>query len=342
LYISWAHVYIMKVKVPPEIKDKYKVPPVMTNFQLALYLHLIEWKWKNLTKVPGKYKGIEYDVILPDEFKKNHYPLYQPIVSELAKHQFKLHKHFGHMASSQAACLNLFIPILRNNKTANLILPKINPYFKELAIDLLEGGFKFEFFDQDNPLNDHTDAAGTDSDIAITYYDTSGLLCLWLIEHKLTENEFTTCGGYRSKGNKKKIDCKNGQLILADHSKCYYTYNCGYKYWEITQRSNLYNFEKLKNKDHCPFIGGENQLWRNQLLSYSIQEKGLFKKVHFSVVHHHENHDLGHTIAMYKQILNDSNIFGSFTSKDLINAAKSINDKSIKEWLDWFSGLYMI
>lgn len=54
------------------------------------------------------------------------------------------------MVSSQAACLNLFLPILRDKKVANEILPIINSQFKELAIDHLEDGFKFDYFDTDN------------------------------------------------------------------------------------------------------------------------------------------------------------------------------------------------
>jgi hypothetical protein len=82
----------MKKKVPHQISVKYKLPSVMTEFQLTMYIHLIEWKWKNLTKVPGIYKGDKYDAILPDEFKEKHHPLYQPLVSELAKHKYKTHK----------------------------------------------------------------------------------------------------------------------------------------------------------------------------------------------------------------------------------------------------------
>lgn len=332
----------MKTKVPHEIKAKYRIPSLLTDFQLSMYLHLIEWKWKNLTKEPGVYKGIKYDAILPDEYKDKYHPLYQPLVTELTKHKFKTHKHFGHMASSQAACINLFLPILKDKKFADTILPRINHKFKELAVDQLEKGFQFEYFDQANPLNDHNDAVGTDSDVAIAYYDKSGSLSLWLIEHKLTENEFTTCGGYKSKGNKTKGYCRNGHLILNDYSKCYYQYHCDYRYWEISDRSNIYNLNSLKKKTECPFIGGENQLWRNQLLGYAIKEKRLFKSVHFSVVHHPDNHDLDLTIEQYKKILKRSDLFESYTIRDFIIAAKSINDKDLNNWISWYSGLYKI
>jgi len=81
---------------------------------------LIEWKWEHLTTEPGIHGKNKYDAILPKDFQNDLHPLYRPIVSEIRqKHQFKIHKHFGHMASSQAACINLFAPVLLNNEVAN-------------------------------------------------------------------------------------------------------------------------------------------------------------------------------------------------------------------------------
>jgi hypothetical protein len=332
----------MKLSVPKSIKEKYKTPSSLTDFQLKMYIHLIEWKWKHITKEWGEHNGDQYGAILPEEFKLEYYPLYQPLVKDLTNHKFKLHKHFGHMASSQAACLNLFLPILEDKKMADTILPQINNKYKSLATNELEGGFQFEYCDSSNPLNDHTDAAGTDSDVAIAYYDTSGLLSLWLIEHKLTENEFTTCGGYKSSGNKKKEYCNDGQLILNDHSKCYYNYQCDYKYWDFTDRSRTYNPQSLQKRAKCPFIGGENQLWRNQMLGFAIKKRGQFKNVHFSVVHHPDNHDLENTIGRYKDLLIDNYLFESYTLRDFITACSTIKDKNFNNWLSWYRELYMI
>lgn len=161
----------MKKSIPKEISQKYKLPQQLTDFQRSLYIHLIEWKWKYLTEEPGKHGQHFYDAILLKQFKDQWQPLYRPIVEEVRqKHPFKVHKHFGHMASSQAACINLFTPVLRDESIANTVFPTINPNFSRLATDQLEEGFRFEFWDKSNPLNDHTDAAGTDSDIAIRWW----------------------------------------------------------------------------------------------------------------------------------------------------------------------------
>lgn len=111
------------------------------------------------------------------------------------------------MASSQAANMNLFMPILQH-PLANQILKHLKPDFKCLANDELYHGYRLEFWDgnsnnEKGNLGDHTPVAGTDSDIAIAYYNNDDKLCLWLIEHKLRENEFTKCGGSKSKGRNK-------------------------------------------------------------------------------------------------------------------------------------------
>jgi len=333
----------MKKNIPKEISEKYRLPKMLTDFQLSLYIHLIEWKWKHLTMDPGKYGGNLYDAILPREFQDEMHPLYRPLVQEIRRnYPFKSHPHFGHMASSQAACINLFAPLLLNEETANQVFPKINRRFSKLASDTLEKGFRFEYWDESNPLNDHTDAAGTDSDVAIAYYDTDGELSLWLIEHKLSENEFTTCGGYKSKGNRMKEQCRKGAEILGDPTKCYYHSYCGYSYWNITHSSGLFDPDALKKKKTCPFIGGENQLWRNQLMAYAVQERQNFKNVHFSVVRHPENNDLVKTTDSYANMLKDKSRFSVFTSDQIVEAASKTDSREIQEWVKWYSELYKL
>jgi hypothetical protein len=324
------------------INSQYKLPSSLSSFQEAFYIHLIKWKWMYITKEPGTHQDKEYDAIIPEALLDQQYPLYRPIIDEVSKHDFKPHKQYGkHMASSQTACINLFTPILMNPEIATQVLSSINPSFKSLATDQLESGYQFEYWDTSNPLNDHTPAAGTDSDIAIAYYNDKDELCLWLIEHKLTEKEFSTCGGYKSSGNKQKELCKSS-TVLTDHDKCYYKYAKDYKYWELTKESGLFDETALAERSECPFMSGENQLWRNQLMAYAIQSKGIFKHVHFSVVNHDRNPHLEETISRYKQLLKNPTVFDTFTSKDLIQAASMIKDKDLQDWVTWYSELYMI
>ena len=139
---------------------------------------------------------------------------------------------------------------------------------------------------------DHSKQAGTDSDVAIAYYNTDDELCLWLIEHKLTEQGFTACGGYKSKGNDEegKAQCRSCSMedILNNPDICYYHRGCKYNYWNIMKDGGAEFYVKAYEGKGCPFRGGMNQLWRNQLLAMALEKEGTYKKVYFSVVHHPE------------------------------------------------------
>lgn len=339
----------------------YRLPNELNAFQLRMYTHLIDWKWKHVTRDPGcyKYKGqqIQYDAILPvtsaAEKKMPH--IYPPIKQNLVAHRernpFRFHPHFRHMSSSQAANINLFLPILHNS-SANDIFRELRTDFAALANDKLDRGYCLEFWGgnfgldvfEKGLLGDKSARAGTDADIAIAYRNHQDELCLWLIEHKLTENEFTACGGYKSKGRTDKLlhDCTQGfSQILTNKKTCYYHDKCGYKYWDITDRHSDF----FANPKHakCPFRGGMNQLWRNQLLALAIEDQGTdYKHVHFSVVRHPENTALDASLNAYKELIGNNQKFSDFTSTDVLAAAEACYDPAIASWAQWYREVYKL
>ncbi|MFC2009510.1 hypothetical protein ACFLT3_01125 [Chloroflexota bacterium] len=330
----------------------YRLPNDLTEFQRDFYVHLIDWKWQNLTEKPGYHKSIPYDAILPDHFKKLHYPIYQKVVDRFLNHKrtfpFKSHKFIGHMASSQAACVNLFLQIMEYPDEAAIILSSVKNDLKSIAVDKLDRGFRIEFWDEgSNLLRDHNMAAGTDADIAIAYRDKDDNLNLWLIEHKLTEPEFTKCGGYRSKKRSNIHKCKPITTIYNDPNLCYYHSGCGYTYWNITKKyTDMFPTEKLLNYTSCPFKDGLNQLWRNQLMAIAIENSDLldlsYKKVYFSVVRHPKNTSLQQSIEQWKDLTNHSDRFFEFTSDIIVEASKQVDNPKIHEWRRWYEELYWL
>jgi hypothetical protein len=335
----------------------YKLPSQLSDFQKNMYIHLINWKWKNITKEAGNYKRkdkkgeiitYEYDAILPESVHQNYPIIYPDILLMLKQHKknfdFKLHEHFNHMASSQAANVNLFLPILFNSK-ANEVFKELKEDFGHIASDELDHGFRIEFWDGNSKTNngilgDHSAIAGTDSDIAIAYYNKENELCLWLIEHKLTEKEFTECGGAKSKGRKHNHDCtKSFSEIIENKDLCYYHSGSKYEYWNITQANQSFfiNHNKFIT---CPFKGGMNQLWRNQLLGFAVKKQGKYKQVYFSVVHHPDNDALNESIIQYKELINANPMFSDFTSKKVIDAVSKVSNTAMHSWIDWYKELY--
>lgn len=333
----------------------YRLPNVLNSFQQAMYIHLIDWKWNHITREEGYHihrgRRISYDAILPESVKKDFPVIYPEVVDALKQHHgkfyFKLHQHFNHMASSQAANANLFLPVLLHPR-ASEVLRKIRPDdFDELATEELDCGFQIEFWgprDGLGLLGDHTQLYGTDSDIAIAYYNRNRELCLWLIEHKLTEADFTKCHGYTSHGRKPHHDCsKSLTEILESKSRCYYHDVRHFNYWHITENHRDF-FVNHPKYEQCPFQGGMNQLWRNQLLALAIEQNStsLYKHADFSVVKHPENLYLDKTITEYRDLTADNPKFSVFTSTDVINSAMGLHDPELDKWIDWYKELYKL
>lgn len=335
-----------KIEIDGEV---YRLPDKLNDFQFELFIHLIKWKWKNITKEPGHHGGDDYDAILPESEHENLPHLYnQSIKDALAEHlgifPFKLHRHFFHMASSQAANINLFLPILLHPH-ANEILKQLKSDFKSLATEELYHGFRLEFWDGNldtdrGSLGDHSAIAGTDSDIAIAYYNHEDKLCLWLIEHKLREDEFTECGGFKSKGKRDQHDCtKSFGEILQNKDLCYYRNVNRYKYWDVTEENKAF-FVNHQEHQSCPFKGGMNQLWRNQLLGFTLEDQKKYNEVYFSVVRHPANDSLDKTINSYKKLIASNPKFFDFTSKDVIDSSEKFDDKELNRWVKWYRELY--
>jgi len=328
------------------------------DFKSRVYSYLVDYKERKLSMVDkGVYKGVAYPEFLPESYWKQELPemLYSGIretVADIQKSVFKYKFHIfahKHVASSQTACVNLFVPVLES-PMVNEILRSLDACpkdFKCIAKEQLYHGYRFEFWDSTDEkskglLGDHSKQAGTDSDIAIAYYNTNDELCLWLIEHKLTEQEFTACGAYRSKGNttEGKEHCQKCTLadIAANPDFCYYHRVSKYKYWDIMNAGASAFYQGEYDGKGCPFRGGMNQLWRNQLLAMALEKEDRYKHVSFSVVHHPDNRFLNDSMEAYAKLTNHSPKFNNFTSDKLIDAAQQ--DPNLKDWIDWYREVY--
>lgn len=328
------------------------------TFKNKVYSYLISYKDDKITKDCGCYKGEKHPEFLPENYWDEELPemLFdgiRDVVAMMLNSNYRYKPHlfaYKHVASSQTACVNLFVPILESPRV-NEILKSLDACPKDFKCvakeNILFHGYQFEFWDgaDENSkgiLGDHSKQAGTDSDVAIAYYNTSNDLCLWLIEHKLTEREFTTCGAYRSSGNNAegRSTCHRCSIseILDDPTLCYYHRESKYNYWSIMKDGAAEFYCGSYGGNGCPFRGGMNQLWRNQLLAMALEKNGMYKHVSFSVVHHPLNIFLNDTMATYSRLTNNSQKFNSFTSYKLVDAAAV--DPELKDWIKWYQEVY--
>ncbi len=333
---------------------EYRLPSNLNRFQTDMYIHLINWKWAHITQEPGLFKRkdqlqvLKYDAILPESVRESLPTIYPDIVEDLVQHQalfgFRTHRHFNHMASSQGANMNLFMPLLLHAK-ADEIFRRLKPDLNAVATTELYRGFCLEFSgatpaDPKGPLGDKSARTGTDADIAIAYVNHQGELCLWLIEHKLTEREFTQCGGAKSKSRTSRHDCQRSfEEILRNKDYCYYHSGRQFEYWNLTEEF-LSIYVDYSGQDVCPFKGGMNQLWRNHLLAMAVEKQGHYKKASFSVVKHPGNVALDRTLEKYHQLTDNHPSFSVLDLRQVVDSALLTNDPEISKWANWYTDLY--
>jgi hypothetical protein len=330
----------------------------LNPFQKTLYAHL-EAKKDALGLTSGTHRGQPNKSFLAETFqdRPDQSPLiYEGVRAHLATHwrknPFRVHQFFHHVASSQAANINLFVPILTSPRAAD-VLNKVRPDFAELATDTLDRGFCLEYWGGNFPetaggvrglLRDKSHSAGTDADLAIAYRNRDNDLCLWMIEHILTEAEFTQCGGARSPARKDKHreGCdRSFDQIADDPGVCYYHDVRHFAYWEIT-KAHRNEFSGRAAAGGCPFRGGMNQLWRNYLLAVAIErdEREPFKHAHFSVVKHPQNKALDKTIRDFRALVGESPRFSVFDSGRFVEAAECVGDTALQKWAAWYRDIY--
>lgn len=326
--------------------NSYRLPSLVTPFQQEMYVHLIDWKWSHITHEPGTDGGIEYDAILPERYADLFPMIYPSVADELRQHltrfPFRIHKYFNHMVSSQAANINLFLPVLLHPEV-DAILGALKPDFARLATSELDKGYRIEFWDEPyGNLGDKTETSGTDADIAIAYFNHEDEPCLWLIEHKLTEKEFTTCHAATSRGRQPRHDChRSFSELVTDPRACYYHDVRRFRYWDITRRKQVF-FPNHSGFSGCPFRGGLNQLWRNQLLALSVEQddRQSYEHASFSVVKHPRNTALDGSLDEYQTLIAHNPKFSAFTSADVLQAAERLGDAALHDWINWYRDLY--
>jgi hypothetical protein len=87
-----------------------------------------------------------------------------------------------------------------------------------------------------------------------------------------------------------------------------------------------------------------NQLWRNTLLAFGLENGGLsdypFENVFFSVVHHPGNHALDLSMDEFRTLLKTPDRFSFFTSDRLVDRAEQLGETALSAWSSWYRGLY--
>jgi len=326
----------------------------MDNFSEKLIEHLTSYKQSKLhLDKHGLFKNKEYKHILVEgDLDLNYLPsIRKDVIESLV--DVKRHVYFDHLNSSQAACFNLFVPLSLDKNLSNQVFVDLIPGFKELLSIKFEYSDPKDYLNERKGRNDNKHNIGTDSDIAIFYLNQEDEKCLCLLEHKLTEKEFTNCNAIKSKNNHNKDKCYNFKQIWLNTEYCYYQSGKKYNYWHLTKNSNTF-FDTsvlLAHEGICPFKGSNQQLWRNMLMAQAIESdpENLIQKAYFGVVYHQENEKLFRTKKTFKSdnvadefkhILSEKDKFFLITIQQILAEVKK-NSSLVPIWVEEYEEKYI-
>ncbi len=209
----------------------------------------------------------------------------------------RLHRQVAHLRSSQAFALNLFLPF-REGPRALLSEAVSNLVGTRLAIDRVQ----FEWVPPGELLGEIVGDRPVGSEPA-----TASDLVLWgrmrfrrrvavLLEVKLSEREFTACGGRTSRGNLRKDVCQSARLFMRDPNACYLRrpvrQRRDRRYWEIFAGSHgsVQKASPNVNLDGpCPFAYDLQQPMRNLAIARGLEQDGTVRRAWFALCAHDAN-----------------------------------------------------
>lgn len=309
------------------------------TFQEEIENHLIAFKTDHQYLPPTNKKEWLYHDMSDGLFP----PIKHGFLQYAYNSGMPLHDFVNHVRSSQMFCINLFYYLLQNEP--NVLLKVLGKYSKiELASIQ---SFEFEFSADSNILgewksdNNRPEEYVTATDLYIKAANKSGEEIGYLIEVKFSENEFTKCGGFESKGNlsESKTVCNNANSLLHDFKSCYLH---GANGKSKLSRTYLDYFVKSDFKEsafssNCPFILN-HQCLRNQALLRALVSNKKIDRGFFVLVNHDSNVKIIDEWEKYNEILSED------AKQEIlhISASSFIKSAENKNFTKYFYDRYMI
>ena len=311
----------------------------LNKFQEDIENHLIDFKSKKQYLPPTNKKKWLYHDMSDNLFP----PIKHGFLQYIYDSGMPLHDFVNHVRSSQIFCINLFYHLIKNEP--DKLLKVVSNYTQ---IDLIQiETFEFEFSSDSNVLGEWKSDANrpeeyvTATDLFIKVRDKFNKALGLIIEVKFSENDFTNCRGFISKGNSNdtKIVCSDGKLLLNDFKACYLQGANGKsklsrKYLDFFKKSDFVESAFLQK---CPFIFN-HQCIRNHSLLRALIADNKIDYGYFVLVHHDSNENIIKEWNDYKSILEDS------IAKEIIriNAGEFVEESGNDNFIKYFKDRYLI
>ena len=261
----------------------------------------------------------------------------------------RLHAHAAHLRSSQAFAFNLFLPFRQGG---NLMLSKL--LSAAIGADIAIDEVRFEWVppgallgevDGESPTGDEP---ATAVDVALRGRLADGRGAAVLLEVKLSEADFTHCGGRKSRGNRRRDVCGSARLLFDEPDACYLRRplrsSRDRRYWEIFTKSHGSvgaAFPGADREGPCPFAFGMQQPMRNLAIARGIEQdrdSGV-DRVWFALCAHDDNPDVVARWDGWRGLLPEPAMAPYLTASAVVGCGE---EEGLGEWAAWMRGRYRL
>ena len=271
---------------------------------------------------------------------------------DLAEHvrnddEVKLHESAAHLLSSQALSFNLFLPFREGARerlsecVADLVGTRLR--VEEVRFEWVPPGRLLGELNGDRPVGGEP---ATAVDVVLWSRLANGRRAAVLIEVKLTEGGFTTCGGRRSRANGRTDVCESAQLFFADPDACYLRRPKGKRrdrrYWQIFAASHGSVRDAFPGADidgQCPFAGNAQQPMRNLAIARALEQEETVAQAWFALCAHDHNPDVNGHWEAWRALLPDPGMALSLPVSAVIRAGEA---EGYGAWAQWMRQRYRL
>jgi len=263
------------------------------------------------------------------DWRANLHPSLRPLAKQrVASGELPLHGYAHALNSSQAFAMNLFLPVAGGAPSAFAawVGRAVGLHVAIESVDLEYYGSGDLLCEIPGPEPGPHDKL-TAADVAVHLVDGDGRRGVLLIEVKLTEGGFTTCGGIDSRGNRDRAPCLDADLFFREPARCYlrhpYRATRDRRYWRIFEQAHgslRAAFPGQAEHAGCPFAGDWQQPMRNHALALAMQQAGLVDFWHLALVHHDDNPDVPGPWDAYRRCAADAESLHRWPASSLLPA----------------------
>ncbi len=309
-----------------------------TPFAARLEAHLEEWR----SQVDGsrsRYWNHWTDGI---------FPAYRDLAEKaMDDDHVRLHNQAPHLRSSQTFAFNLFLPFREGPRAqlSELVSARVGT---RLTIDRVQfewvppGGLLGEIMG-DRPVGDEP---ATAADVVLWGRLEIRRRAALLLEVKLSEGEFTSCGGRESRGNRRKDVCQSASLFMRDPNACYLRrpvrQRRDRRYWEIFARSHGSVRNAFPNADlngPCPFAYDMQQPMRNLAIAQGLEQEGTVRKAWFALCAHDANPDIAALWSDWSHLLPETSMAPVLPASAIVSVGEA---EGLTHWAAYMRERYRL